>query len=200
MDTSDVVTTWQSLKKHIDGQRDEHRLGLPEVQASLVRRLKELATLGLCDKNVVGWFLSENGRLTISNAAPVKIEGWPAIPLKGLEHIDEAHLTLSVTLAKKRLEEYSIQLRGVRRIEPRTPWYARVDLDKVPKGVGLCSHALIHTHVGTTPETDNVPSNDPQGARKKFSARVPMPWLAPVDALNWLLASVDRRLEPAPNG
>jgi hypothetical protein len=199
MDTPDLVKPWQSLKKHIEDQRDEHRLSLTQVQASLIRRLTELAKLGLCDGNVQGWFTADNGRLTISNAAPGKVGDWPAIPLKDLEHLDDVRLTLSVTLAKKRLEEYSIQLRGRRRIESRAPWYARVDLDKAPKGVGLCSHALLHTHVGTTPESDGLPSYDPRGDRKKFSTRVPMPWLAPIDALNWLLAIVDRRLEPALN-
>jgi hypothetical protein len=162
----------------------------------LIGRLQEIAKLKLCDDAVVGWFTPVRGKLTISNAAPAKIGKWPAIPLMNLEHIEDARLTLSVTFDRGALSAYSIQLLGLRRIESSLPWYARVDLDDKPKGVGLCSHALLHTHVGTTPDSDDVPSADPMGECKRFSTRVPMPWLAPIDALNWLLSTVDRRLEP----
>jgi hypothetical protein len=200
MGAPDAMSTWHSLKKDIKERREEHRVRLTEVQASLIRRFKELASRGLCDSEVQGWFTTENGVFTISNAAPAKVGDWPAIPLKNLEHIDDAHLTLSVTIDRRSgLKEYSIQLCGTRRIASSPPWYARVDLDEEPKGVGLCSHALLHAHVGATPDSDDIPSDDPLGARKRFSTRVPMPWLTPIDALNWLLAAVDRRLEPAPN-
>lgn len=181
----------------------ERPIRLPQVQSSLIRRLREVAHLRLCDPAVQGWFTTEKDKLTISSAAPGKVGEWPAIPLEDLEHIDEALLTVSVTFDRIGVKAYSIQLRGRRRIAEAPPWYARVDLDGVGeepnKGVGLCSHALLHTHVGATPESDHVPSEDPLGARKRFSTRVPTPWLGPVDALNWLLATVDRRLEPVPH-
>jgi hypothetical protein len=190
------MSTWEALRQHVEKQRAEHRVRLTAVQKSLIGRLQEIARLGLCDSEVQGWFTTTQRELKVSDAAPVRIGDWPAIPLRGLEHIDNACLTVSVTFDRSGLKEYSIQLRGTRRIPTSPPWYARVDLDERPKGTGLCSHALLHTHVGTTPESDDVPSDDPMGAHKRFSTRVPMPWLAPIDALNWLLAAVDRRLEP----
>lgn len=197
------MSTWRELKKHVEERRAERRIRLPQVQSSLIHRLQEVAHLRLCDPAVQGWFTTDKYKLTISGAAPAKVGEWPAIPLKDLEHIDEALLTLSVTFDKIGVKAYSIQLRGRRRITDAPAWYARVDLDGIgddaKKGVGLCSHAVLHTHVGTTPESDHMPSEDPLGERKRFSTRVPMPWLGPIDALNWLLATVDRRLEPAPH-
>lgn len=204
MGTTAGVSVWHELKKHVEERREERRANLSEVQKSLISRLIEVAKLRLCDREVVGWFTSEGSKLSISTAAPAKLGEWPAIPLRDLEHIDEALLTLSVTFDKIGVRGYSIQLCGKRRIEDSPPWYARVDLDgvgeTVTKGVGLCSHALLHTHVGSSPDKDHIPSLDPQGERKRFSTRVPTPWLHPVDALSWLLATVDRRLEPAPRG
>lgn len=197
------MSTWRELKKHIEERRAERPIRLPQVQSSLIRRLREVADLRLCDPAVQGWFTSEKDNLTISGAAPAKVGEWPAIPLHDLEHIDDALLTLSVTFDRIGVKAYSIQLRGKRRIADAPPWYARVDLDGIgeetKKGVGLCSHAVLHAHVGTTPENDHVPSDDPLGERKRFSTRVPMPWVEPIDALNWLLATIDRRLEPVPH-
>lgn len=201
MDAPDAVRPWRELKKHVEERRAQPPIRLSQVQKSLVGRLQHVASLRLCDPEVKGWFTTRGGELTLSGAAPGRVGEWPAIPLKDLEHIDEALLTLSVTFDKIGVVAYSIQLRGRRRIADAPAWYARVDLDGIgadaKKGVGLCSHAVLHAHVGTTPESDHVPSEDPLGERKRFSTRVPMPWLGPVDALNWLLATVDRRLEPA---
>lgn len=191
------MNTWISLKEHVEERRAAHRVRLTKVQTSLIHRLQEVAALDLCDRDVQGWFTTTRNELKISSAAPKKLGDWPAIPLMNLEHIDNALLTLSVTFDRHGLTQYSIQLCGTRRIASSPPWYARVDLDAVPKGVGLCSHALLHTHVGATPDNDDVPSDDPMRERKRFSTRVPMPWLAPIDALDWLLATVDRRLDPA---
>lgn len=202
MGAPEGVSTWHALVKHIEERRTERRISLPQVQSALIGKLQEVARLRLCDPEVRGWFTTDKDKLTISKAAPAKVGEWPAIPFVNLEHVDEAHLTLSATFDRAGLRSYSIQLRGKRRIAGAPPWFARVDLDGPDgpaKGVGLCSHAVLHTHVGTTPESDHVPSEDPLGARKRFSTRVPMPWLHPVDALTWLLATVDRRLEPVPN-
>ncbi len=204
MGPAEVVSTWHDLKKQLEEHRRKRPSKLPQVQSSLIRRLCEIARLHhLCDPEVMGWFTSEKNKLTVSPAAPATVGKWPAIPLRNLEHIDEALLTVSVTFDRIGVKGYSIQMLGKRRIAGTPPWYARVDLDGVDepanKGVGLCSHALLHTHVGTTPESDHLPSEDPLGKRKRFSTRVPTPWLEPVDALNWLLATVDGRLEPVPN-
>jgi len=190
------MNTWHRLAQHVDEQRSGATL--TNVQSSLLRRLRRAADLGVCDRAVQGWFTTEADQLTLSNAAPAGPSRRPAIPLHNLEHlVDGAYLTLGVTFdrSRRRVEEYSIQLRGSRRIPCSTPWYARVDLDRVARGIGPCSHAVLHTHVGTTPENDDVPSDG--GERKRFSTRVPTPWLSPADALDWLLAVADRRFEPA---
>lgn len=193
------MSAWEQLHKHHTERRAKHGVRLTEIQSSLIGRLMALADLDRCDRELCGWFSTKNGKLALTEAAPI-VADRPAIPFRNLEHIDDAHLTLVVTFDPRgrELQGYSIQLRGVRRVPTAPKWYARVDLDETARGVGLCSHALLHTHVGTTPEDDDVSSNDPHEHRKKFSTRVPAPWLAPIDALNWLLASVDRSLELHP--
>src|SRR5580704_5705246 len=116
--------------KHVEERRTERRISLSQVQAALISRLREVARLHLCEPAVQGWFTTDRDTLTISSAAPAKVGEWPAIPLSNLEHIDEARLTLSVTSDRGGLREYSIQLRGRRRIAGSPSWYARVDLDR----------------------------------------------------------------------
>ena len=48
-----------------------------------------------------------------------------------------------------------------------------------------CSHAMLHCHMG-------VDSLDKGGQ----DSRVPLPWLDPDEALAWVLATLDPRLEP----
>jgi hypothetical protein len=111
----------------------------------------------------------------------------PAIALSGLEQLkDGALLTLSVlTDSKAKLLEYSIGIHG-RGKTSGAPWYARIDLTEEPEGEGPCGHPLLHCHVGLDPSTQGEPET-----------RVPLPFLAPAEALDWLLATVDRRLEPS---
>ncbi|HEX4422555.1 MAG TPA: hypothetical protein VH165_31790 [Kofleriaceae bacterium] len=53
------------------------------------------------------------------------------------------------------------------------------------KGGGACGHAAFHCHVGLTLE------HEPK-------VRVPLPAVAPADALDWLLSTVVPNWEPAP--
>src|SRR5580693_4499671 len=79
---ADAARPWHELKKQVEERRAERPVRLPQVQASLVGRLMDVASLDVCDDGVRGWFTSSNGKLTISAAAPAKVGGWPAIPLK----------------------------------------------------------------------------------------------------------------------
>src|ERR1700722_1113311 len=136
MGAADAATPWHELKKHVEDRRAARPIRLPQVQASLIGRLKEVARLDVCDAAVQGWFTSGMGLLTVSPAAPAKVGEWPAIPLQNLEHIDDALLTLSVTFDRVGVKAYSIQLRGRRRVPGAPPWYARVDLDGIGEEIG----------------------------------------------------------------
>ena len=95
-------------------------------------------------------------------------------------------LTLSVDLERDRLKSYTVSIVGRRRdgiAAASTAFYARVDLDEGPKGHGLCGHPVLHCHVGAEPDD-------------RFSPRVPLPWLHPADALDWLLSTLPPALEP----
>jgi len=94
-------------------------------------------------------------------------------------------LSLRVTLDKgDRVRAYGVGIEGLRtHHDPASRWYARVDLTEAPEGEGDCGHPLLHRHLGGDPE-------------HSFSPRVPVPWLLPHEALQWLLATVDPALEP----
>ena len=53
-------------------------------------------------------------------------------------------------------------------------------------GGGLCGHAPLHCHVGRSEGQD------------RHEARVPLPWLTPADALDWVLTTADPCFEPSP--
>lgn len=53
------------------------------------------------------------------------------------------------------------------------------------RGTGACGHPHMHAHVG-----DWKPS--------KFSPRIPLPLLSPVEAIDWILTALDPAWEPAP--
>jgi len=83
------------------------------------------------------------------------------------------------------LREYCVSLAGKDRKTGRG-WYARIDLDPEQRGAGPCSHPALHCHVEEDPEADGVQES-----------RVPLPWLLPDEALEWLLATAHpEKLEP----
>ena len=139
--------------------------------------------------------------LGLKKGIPFK-DSWdhPAIELKGLNHLkDGALLTLSVLLDPRaqRVLAYSIGIQGQSK-RPERDWYARIDLTEEPEGVGLCGHPLLHCHVGETSEGDPALSPSPVAPSAKaplFTARVPLPWMMPVNALDWLLATVHSPLD-----
>lgn len=110
----------------------------------------------------------------------------PAIPLFGLDAIEDAKLTFRILLAadQKRVDQYTVSVVGKEKASGRS-WYVRIDLDAEQKGEGPCSHAMLHGHFGVDP-------NEKGGQE----SRLPLPWLDPDDALAWVFATLDRRLEP----
>lgn len=107
------------------------------------------------------------------------------------EHLNAGPvLSLRVVLDRgERVRAFSVGIEGLRPVaadgSAGSRWYARVELTEGPEGKGDCGHPLLHAHVG----------DDPSAA---LSPRVPLPWLHPHEALEWLLATVDPALEPAP--
>jgi hypothetical protein len=160
-------------------------------KAELSRRLRLLIFREKCPMQAVAWLTTEahegrRKRFVVSKNANGEVEGHPAILLNNLEFLqDGALLTLAVLVEKStKLVNYSIGLQGSGK-KSGAPWYARIDLTKEPEGEGPCGHPLLHCHSGSTPS----PKGDPE-------ARVPLPFLTPAEALDWLLATADPALEP----
>ena len=110
----------------------------------------------------------------------------PALALSNLPRLTDAKLAFRVTLGNrgKSIEQYTLTAIGTEKASGH-PWYARVDLDPEQRGAGPCSHAMLHAHLGMPGDED-----------EEQAARVPLPWLDPDEALAWLLATLDPRLEP----
>jgi hypothetical protein len=160
------------------------------IKNRILRRLKDLIKRRHCSPTAVGW-------LTVrTNASAKKIEltknadgrdarGHPAVLLRGLERLqDGAALTMAIDVVERsKLHSYTVSIVGRTR-STGAPFYARIDLDEEPRGEGLCSHPMLHCHVGSDPV-----------ANEKLSPRAPLPWLHPADALDWLIATFHPALE-----
>lgn len=180
---------WQKLHARTVSERNEKKVSADNIQSSLIVRLKELASKNHCPKQAIGWFTIKGDSgglrlLRLKEGLPKKDKrGHSAIELTDLQYVEDgALLTLSVLVDPRaqRLLEYSIGIQGQSK-NPGRFWYARIDLDQEPKGVGLCGHPLLHCHVGEPSEV--------------FTPRVPLPWMMPVDALDWLLSTVHSPLD-----
>lgn len=167
-----------------------------------------------CSRSAVSWLHKKGNRrrteLTFSAQTPERLGEHPALPLKNLPELqDGALLTVYVLLVGERVEKFNIGLTGALR-DGSSPWFVRVDLDPPllgvevdldgPEGdlfdrlrrraetdragVGLCTHAWPHCHVGRSP------------AEGRQETRVPVPFMSPPDALAWVLATADPDLEP----
>lgn len=170
-----------------------------------------------CSRQAVHWLSHEGDRrraeITFSDQTGARLGGHPALKLDNLPELqDGALLTVFVLLVDERVEKYNIGLCGRLRDADR-PWFARVDLDppllgpkvdlksdetklieqmrRHPKdrkhpGAGLCTHAWPHCHVGHHPD---------EAAQE---TRVPVPYLDPVEALQWIIGVADPTFEPCP--
>ncbi|HZH17305.1 MAG TPA: hypothetical protein VE057_23320 [Archangium sp.] len=182
---------WRGKAQAVEDGRQKDRA---DHEHRLRARLKSLVQAKVCHPSAVFWLGAESnpgGRVHVSfKKGDVQAGAHSALKLSTLEHLrPDSMLTVSVVLEKRTslLLSYAIGLRGLTADSGR-PWYARIDLDEEQKGHGPCSHPNLHCHVGNDPDGDDNPT-----------ARVPLPWLAPDDALTWLLATVDSRFEPRDN-
>lgn len=181
------------MKRWVDLYRQHTELrtrGDIELHA-IRKRLLQLAERGHCDRTVQGRFKEQkNGdRRAWKLVGPSGDEGEPLIDLPELPR---AHLSVrAISNARTHeLQQFSVVLEG----EPENgrTWLVGVHLegssgpDGDQKGLGACSHAAFHCHVG--PSFDALPK-----------VRVPLPALGPVEVLDWVLSiAVPGWDEPAP--
>jgi hypothetical protein len=181
------MTRWQGLRDSIESARKERK---KVWENALIVQLKMAVEKKVCDK-LEPYRIKRIGRTIelkpLKDGATMKAKkaDIPAIALLNLPAIEDARLSFRVTLQadEKRVQQYTVSAVGERR--SGRPWYVRVDLDADQKGEGPCSHAMLHCHMG-------VDSLDKGGQ----DSRVPLPWLDPDEALAWVLATLDPRLEP----
>lgn len=119
-----------------------------------------------------------------------------AEPLTGLADLETAEISVLALVSKRgHLHAFTVSVEGMRK--DGTLWTLAVDLpddretSKNPngdrQGLGACSHAAFHCHVG--PDRTTAPE-----------VRVPLPALGPVEALEWVLSQIvpTSEFEPAP--
>ncbi len=215
-----VGNCWERLSEDTRANRKDAP-GQDKVKNHLLSALKGLAEQGYCSKTVQGWVKSEkkkDGYVEIVVSPGDAHDNWkhPAIKLKNLEYLEDgAVLSLMVTLserAPKGIRAYTLGLAGKLKLSGLA-WYARIDLTEEPEGEGICAHPLLHCHTGSTPDDAGTPAGAtaiaaPLAAAaagskprvRAFSPRVPLPWLSPWEAVEWLLATADPRLEPGGGG
>lgn len=210
--TTAAGNCWGRLSDDIETKR-ANAPGHEKVTNYLLSALKRLAELGHCSKTVQGWVKPQkrkDGHVEIVVRPGDAKDNWqrPAIKLKNLEHLEDgAVLSLMVTLserAPKGIRAYTLGLEGKLKASGLS-WYARIDLTEKPEGEGLCAHPLLHCHMGSQPDEPGPPAETGLQASaaavskprvRAFSPRVPLPWLSPWEAVEWLLATADPSLEP----
>jgi hypothetical protein len=207
---------WHELRDAIVKAREAAPPSVDMVQNQLLGRLRRLSSgqKPRCSANVQGWLQKRGARRWVEIALKKSADGidsWsnPAIVLKNLHYLEDgATLRFAVTVSERAprgIVAYTVALEGKVRSSHKH-WYGQVHLTEAPEGEGLCGHALLHCHVGSSPEeaaeesaaADTGPADAQQRKLRHFSPRVPLPWLNPWEALEWLLATVDPALDPAP--
>ncbi len=178
------MISWATLRASIESERATRT---KDWTNALVRQVMRAARLGVCARTeqyrvrqrgrVIE--LSERGGATIQTVKKTV----PAIALD-VPTLVEAKLAFSVELSKdlRYVTQYTASVQGDDK-QSGQRWYARVDLDPEQRGGGPCCHPLLHAHVGAS-------------SSGGVEARVPLPWLGPDQAIAWLLATIDPRLEP----
>lgn len=169
---------WTALALEIVQRRTERH----DHRNELGRRLKRLVEAGKCPEAATGWVRktneNRNSRIDLSKSAQKGLLKHPAVALKGLSALEDgALLSFIVTVRKDEILKYSVGLTGTVRGTGQG-WFARFDLDESEAGSDPCAHAMLHCHIGQDPDSD-------------MKVRVPVPWLAPGEALDWLLSMAD---------
>lgn len=185
------MKTWIALYKSHGSARTVHPSWTTEVRKKLIA----LADAKHCDEAIRGRFSNQNvGDLVEWSIR--KDGAQVAEPLTRLADLEIAEITVLGLVSKRgHLHAFTVSVEGMRK--DGTLWTLAVDLpddretSKNSKGdrqgLGACSHAAFHCHVG--PDRATAPE-----------VRVPLPALGPVEALEWVLSQIvpTAEFEPAP--
>lgn len=173
-------------------------------QTNLTKQLKRLSEGKHCPIGVPGQLKLEKHMKTNLLKTPcstlelrgnAKLGKHPAVELSKLAAFEDgALLTVLVNVSyQDRLLSYNVGLHGKARGGRK--WYARIDLHEAnedslvalgQKGYGYATHPLLHLQFGAEPNDRN----------ELPAPRVPLPWLKPWEALAWLVATAEQKLEP----
>lgn len=161
----------------------------------LRKRLIALSDAGHCDQSVKGrfTFIAEGDLLVWS----IRDRGSSVpISLNEIGNLASAELSLLALASRgNHLHQFTVMVEGTR--HDGSTWALAVHLpdDRETnqnlggdrQGLGACSHAALHCHVG--PDLDTGPA-----------VRVPLPALGPVEVLEWVLSQIvpTSDFEPAP--
>lgn len=185
------MKTWVELYKSHRRIRVAEQSWTSQVRKKLIA----LAEAGHCDKSIRGRFSNQDSGDLVEWS--IRREGKHAAePLTGLADLETAELSV-LGLASKRghLHSFTVSVEGKRSDGSR--WALAVHLpddrqtpekpDGDRQGLGACSHATLHCHVG--PDLDTGPK-----------VRVPLPALSPGEVLDWVLSQLvpTPTFEPAP--
>jgi hypothetical protein len=159
------------------------------------KKLIALADAGHCDESIRGRFSKQTlGDLVEWSIRKNGVQ--IAEPLTGLADLETAEISVLGLVDKGgHLHAFTVSVEGKRK--DGSTWTLAVDLPddrETPKrsdgdrqGLGACSHAAFHCHVG--PDRETAPE-----------VRVPLPALGPVEVLEWVLSQLvpTAQFEPAP--
>lgn len=168
----------------------------PSWTTEVRKKLIALANAKHCDDTIRGRF-SDRKLGDLVEWSIRRNETQAAEPLTGLVDLQTAELSVLGLVGKrgKHLHAFTVSVEGKRK--DGSTWMLAVDLPddretaKTPdgdrQGLGACSHAAFHCHVG--PDRTTAPE-----------VRVPLPALGPVEALEWVLSQLvpTSQFEPAP--
>lgn len=189
------MTVWDRIDQEVH-ERHHELASTPQRECArkIGTMLGDLAARGHCSSRA-RWQIDskQQGRtnytVSVGSGTGCVSGSHPCIELTGLDHLEDgARLSFQVDVITDRKTpsaQYTIGLVGKSRADG-SPWFARIDLGPRGQGAGRCCHATLHGHVGQDPDS-------------RFQARVPLPWLLPWEALEWLLATVHPGLEPCPH-
>ena len=179
------MSRWADVRTDIDAARTGRK---SDWCNALIVQIQRAVKIEACGRMAPYWVKrASTGIIEIAGGdavmKTVKAEV-PAMRLQNLPALDDALLTFRVVLQKdgKRVAQYTMSVVGTDKVSKK-PWYVRIDLDPEQRGAGPCGHPMLHCHVGETEK----------GGQE---TRVPLPWLGPDDALAWILATVEPKLEP----
>jgi len=177
---------------------DSHRkvrVVTPSWTTEVRKKLIALADAGHCDKSIRGRFSNQNvGDLVEWSIRKNGVQ--VAEPLTDLADFETAEISVLGLVHKGgHLHAFTVSVEGKRK--DGSAWTLAVDLPddrETPKrpdgdrqGLGACSHAAFHCHIG--PDREMAPE-----------VRVPLPALGPVEVLEWVLSQLvpTAKFEPAP--